>query len=71
MIKKGVNNASMLETAFNPLNEWTHNVYATKGSGDKLTLIKIGVAHSNENGDMKLFINPKHATGDVLLFKKG
>lgn len=71
MNKEGADNVSMLETVFTPLNEWTHNVYATKGNSDKLTLIKIGVAHSNENGDMKLFINQKHATGNVLLFKKG
>ena len=70
MIKKGEDNTSVLDTVFKPLIEWTHNVYATKGSGDKLTLIKIGVAHSNENGDVKLFINPKHATGEVLAFKK-
>lgn len=70
MAKESVEATSMLSSVFRPLKASTHNVYAVEGDRKKMTITKIGVAESNSYGDIKLSINPQHATADVLLYKK-
>ncbi len=62
--------ALLPDALFNPLTTYTHNVYAVKGNLQDATLTRIGVALADSRGDIQLFINPDHATGKVLLYKK-
>jgi hypothetical protein len=70
MAKKNVDKASMLNSVFIPLKTSTHNVCAVEGDSKRMSLTKIDVTEPKISGDIKLSINPQHATAEVLLYKK-